>query len=178
MKHRLRSLALGVTCIGALLPSSARTAGTADLSALAWLAGSWGSDDGKTQTEEHWIAPKGGSMLGLHRDVRGDRTVSFEFLRIEAKPEGTVYIAMPQGGPATSFKLVERRGASSDRLPEPGGQKRAVFENLEHDFPQRVLYWLSEDGALHARIEGVQGGKTESEEWTWRPLPSPKPTRP
>ena len=47
------------------------------------------------------------------------------------------------------------------------GTKRVVFENRQHDFPQRILYWLDPGGALHARIEGPQGGKTVSEEWVW-----------
>ena len=46
--------------------------------------------------------------------------------------------------------------------------RRAVFENRQHDFPQRILYWLDASGAMHARIEGPQGGKTVSEEWVWR----------
>ena len=57
--------------------------------------------------------------------------------------------------PPTPFRLVE----SAD--------KRAVFENKEHDFPQRILYWIDAAGALHARIEGPQDGRTVSEEWVW-----------
>ena len=45
--------------------------------------------------------------------------------------------------------------------------RRAVFENKQHDFPQRILYWLDAKGALRARIEEPQGGKTASEEWVW-----------
>jgi hypothetical protein len=50
--------------------------------------------------------------------------------------------------------------------------RRVVFENRSHDFlPQRILYWLDAQGALHARIEGPQGGKTVSEEWVFRRKP-------
>lgn len=48
------------------------------------------------------------------------------------------------------------------------GDKRVVFENAEHDFPQRIIYWMSNDGALHAKIEGKIKGEAASEEWTWR----------
>lgn len=106
--------------------------------------------------EELWTAPKGGTMLALHRDVKEGRTVSFEYLRIESGPEGLVYQASPRGRPATPFRLKE------------AAAKRVVFENPEHDFPQRILYWLTEDGALHARIEGTLKGKPQSEEWSWR----------
>lgn len=45
--------------------------------------------------------------------------------------------------------------------------RRVVFENNEHDFPQRVLYWLDERSALHARIEGTQGDRELHDEWVW-----------
>jgi hypothetical protein len=94
-------------------------------------------------------------MLGLHRDVRGGKMVSFEYSRIEATPQGIVYFASPGGSASTPFGLVESQG------------KRAVFENAIHDYPQRIIYWIASDGALHARIEGTVEGKAASEEWTW-----------
>lgn len=126
-----------------------------DLSRLSWLAGVWtGTQDG-VEMEEVWLPPKGGALLGMHRDVRDGRMVSWEFFRIATTESGTFYFTSPRSAPPTLFRLVEMDG------------RRAVFENKEHDFPQRILYWLDEAGALHARIEGPQGGKTVSEEWTW-----------
>ena len=66
---------------------------------------------------------------------------------------------MPGGAPPTSFCAVEV------------GERRVVFENREHDFPQRILYWLTADGRLHARIEGPLDGKEAAMEWTWSRLP-------
>ena len=42
------------------------------------------------------------------------------------------------------------------------------FENPDHDFPQRVRYWLVADGRLRARVDGTVNGKSESEEYVWR----------
>jgi len=88
--------------------------------------------------------------------VKDGRMVSFEFLRIQATAEGVVYFASPRSRPPVPFALVE------------SGARRAVFENKQHDFPQRILYWLDAGGAMHARIEGPQAGKTVSEEWVWK----------
>lgn len=126
-----------------------------DLTGLAWMAGNWSGVQDRVEMEELWQTPKGNTMLGLHRDVASGRTVSFEFLRIEAKPDGISYWASPGGAPATQFRLIELKG------------KRVVFENAKHDFPQRVIYWLGDDGALHAKIEGTMNGKPAAEEWTW-----------
>jgi hypothetical protein len=133
-----------------------------DLQALAWMAGTWTGSDGGVQREEHWMAPRGGSMLGVHRDTQGGRTVSFEFLRIEAGADGIVYWASPQGRPATPFKLA---GGGAGGATDDGS---AVFENPHHDFPRRILYWRDGAGALCARTEGTLGGKPASEEWCWK----------
>jgi hypothetical protein len=122
---------------------------------LGWLAGTWEGTDSGVASEETWTVPRGGTLLGVHRDVRDGRTVSFEFLRIETTPAGLVYLASPQGKPATPFTLKEL------------GERKVVFENPNHDFPQRILYWIAEDGALHARIEGKMGEKAASQEWRW-----------
>lgn len=141
---------------GALLtPRSVAAASPEDLAAVAWMAGSWQGSAGGTDTEEVWLPPKGGVMLGMHRDVAQGRMVSFEFLRIEADAEGLVLLASPQGKAVTAFRLL-----SSTKT-------RVVFSNPIHDFPQRVIYWLGEDERLHARIEGSQGGKPASTEWAW-----------
>jgi hypothetical protein len=47
--------------------------------------------------------------------------------------------------------------------------RRVVFDNRAHDFPQRVIYWRDGE-ALHARVEGLVRGTLESEEWQWRAL--------
>ena len=138
-----------------LLAMTAASAG-ADPARLAWLEGHWTGERDGVAMEEHWTSPSGGALVGMHKDVKGKRMVSFEFLRIESTPaDGLVYLASPAGAPVTPFPMI----ALSDR--------RVVFENKDHDFPQRVLYWLDEGGALHARIEGVQGGKDLHEEWVW-----------
>lgn len=142
----------------ASLLTAAAPAHAAGLEDLRWLAGSWGRDTAGTREEEHWTAPRGGLMVGMHRDVTNGRAVSFEFLRIAATDSGIVYFAQPKGQPATPFKLKDL----SDR--------RVVFENQANDFPQRILYWMEGATVLHARIEGTWNGKTESADWRWRRL--------
>jgi hypothetical protein len=122
---------------------------------LAWLEGHWQGVSGGVSMEEQWTSVRGGALLGLHRDVAGERMLAFEFRRIQATPEGTFYFASPGSKPPVAFKLKEL------------GERRVVFENLQHDYPQRILYWLDATGALHARIEGPQAGKTAPQEWVW-----------
>jgi hypothetical protein len=133
----------------------AQAPAASDVQRLAWMEGRWsGTKDGIT-IEEHWTSPAGDALLGMNKTVKGGRMVEFESLRIAGTKDGIAYLASPQGAPATPFKLVEV------------GDNKVVFENKEHDFPQRILYWLDESGAMHARIEGPRGGKTVGMEWVW-----------
>jgi hypothetical protein len=156
----MRSLIAFVLLAAAGAPASPADppAPAADITSLSWMVGGWTVNEAGKSNEEHWLAARGGTMLGLHRDVKGGKTTGFEFLRIESRPEGLVYLASPQGKPATPFRAIE---VSGDRV---------VFENKEHDFPQRILYWRA-PGALHARIEGTIGGKAQSMEWRWTEAP-------
>jgi hypothetical protein len=129
------------------------------LASLVFLTGDWTGEQDGLAMEEVWIGPKAGTMLAMHRDVAGGKTVSFEFLRIDAGPDGVTYWASPRGKPPTPFRLVEVSTG------------RAVFENPDHAYPRRILYWRGDDGSLHARIEGTRDGKAASEEWTWRLAP-------
>lgn len=117
---------------------------TPSVSDLAWLAGCWASVGGETGSGEQWTIPAGGTMLGTSRTVREGRTVAFEFLRIrEREYGGIVYLASPSGGEATAFELVAV------------AEDHAVFENPDHDFPQRIVYDRQGDG-MTARIETIE----------------------
>jgi hypothetical protein len=150
-------LLITLAVVGLLFAQERRTQ-KPTLNDLAWIAGSWSGKDARgLEMEEHWTAPKGNSMLGIHRDVGKGRTLSFEFLRIEEQKDQIVYLSMPNGrSPATPFPLKEVSGT------------RVVFENPTHDFPQRIIYW-KDGNDLHARIEGTMNGKAGSQEWTWSP---------
>jgi len=127
-----------------------------DLKPFAWLVGSWAGKEGETQMEEHWTHACGGVMLGIHRDVSPSRRTFFEYLRIEKTPEGIVYWASPRGRTATPFRLTENE------------EGKAVFENPEHDYPQRIIYSRGPDGTLRARIEGTENGRFRASEWHWQ----------
>ena len=125
-------------------------------STMAWLAGHWSNGEGADRVEELWLEPRGGSMLGMHRDLRGGKFVFFEFLRIIEDSLGVAYVAQPKGRAPTRFGLIEQ------------GARKVVFENAAHDYPQRILYWTDEQGRLHARTEGTTAKGPRAEDWVWQ----------
>lgn len=94
-------------------------------------------------------------MVGMHRDLRGGKAKNFEFFRIEEREDGLWYLTQPRGQSATAFKAKEVSAS------------RVVFEKLDHDFPQRIIYWREKSGELRARIEGDVKGKLQGAQWTW-----------
>jgi hypothetical protein len=157
----IRTLILGIVLVGCLSLSAEDPAKKVTVNDLGWLAGSWSGTVNGITTEETWLAPKGGNMLGVNRTTGGKAT-AFEFMRIAEGKTGLAYFAQPSGKPSTEFPMKEFTG------------KKVVFENKEHDFPQRVIYQLTADGELHARIEGEINGKSRSMEWKWKPVSTTK----
>lgn len=116
------------------------------LNALSWLAGCWEGGSGIRKTFEQWMKPEGGTMIGMSRTVVGEKTREYEFIVIREQEDGIYYIASPSGQKGTSFRLM--------RVDD----HEAIFENPEHDFPQRISYRRVGDDSLHARIEGNSKG--------------------
>lgn len=115
---------------------------------VAWIGGDWQTAPGSKQIEERWTKVAGGTMMGVSRTVAGDKTVEFEFLRIEQRADGIYYVAQPKGRcPGTDFKLTKASATE------------AVFENPQHDFPKRIIYRKTADDSLTASIDGGEGTK-------------------
>lgn len=138
-------LALALAGCGASTQAPAAASST---DGLDWMSGYWlACEDG--ETAENWIGAGRGVLLGTNLSDGG-----YEFLRIAPNEAGVfVYYSMPGGrSPPTEFALVSNEN------------QRAVFENLAHDFPQRIIYERA-DNVMVARIEGVINGSAESMQW-------------
>jgi hypothetical protein len=133
------------------------TAG-ASLARLGWLAGNWRMEKGGRVTDEQWMAPAGGVMLGMARTVAKGKVLEFEFTQIREGPGGELfYVAQPARQKEAAFKLVAQTDTD------------VVFENKEHDFPQTIVYSLRPDGTLQAYVEGPRAdGTTRRIEYGYR----------
>ncbi len=112
---------------------------------LEWLSATWTNDHDGQWSEERWSNAKGKMMIGTGRSGSGDELQSFEYLRIMTEDDGSLtYVAAPGGGDATEFALAEAAANS------------AIFENAEHDFPQRISY-RREGDTLFVEISAIDG---------------------
>lgn len=144
-----------------LLATGAHAATPEDLD---WLAGCWAFEKNGKRTEEVWLVPAADQAIGLARTLKNGQTLTREFLRIEANPDGSLdYVSIPSGQAETRFRLTTQQARS------------AVFENLQHDFPTRIRYARSADDRLDAAIEGPANGKIKTIEYPFRRVSCPNP---
>jgi hypothetical protein len=140
----------------ALVSNGAVVAQPAGIQRVAWLQGCWEAVSPERTVEEQWMAPRGKSMVGVGRTVRGDTLVEYELVLIREQGDRLAYEAHPSGQPAAVF------------LSRAVSDSNVLFENLEHDFPQRVGYTRSGSDALLAWIEGTQQGQLRRIEFPYR----------
>jgi len=119
----------------------------ASIEDISWLSGCWEMSEGDFIVTELWMAPTGNIMIGLSQTVSNNKTSGYEFLKIEEKEDKLVYTAIPSGQTETSFYQVQM----NDTM--------AVFENMEHDFPQRIIYTLINKDSFNARVEANENGE-------------------
>ena len=147
--------------VAILLASAACPALTAQapvptaIDGLAWLAGCWSQTRPDGLIEEHWTKPAGGTMLGMGRTVRGGKTIEFEFLQIREVNGQLAYVARPSGQAEATFPVKTLTGTD------------VVFEDLAHDFPQRVIYRRTPGGGVNARVEGTRNGQTRGVDYAY-----------
>jgi hypothetical protein len=136
--------------------SAAAVPAGAEIDRLAWLSGCWTQPRANGLVEEHWMGPRGGSMLGMSRTMAGDKTVEYEFLRIAVVDGTLTYVAKPSGQAEAAFPV---------KSLEEGV---VVFENLSHDYPQRIIYRRNADASIAARIEGTVNGEARGRDFPYR----------
>jgi hypothetical protein len=127
------------------------------IESLRWLTGCWEMNSRGRVVSENWMKPAGKTMMGTSRTVMEGKTLEYEFVRLVQEGDGSInYIAKPSDQEEASFKLVSLEG------------KKVVFENLQHDFPQRVIYFLHTADSLIARIEGTLNGNERGRDFPYR----------
>jgi hypothetical protein len=133
---------------------------SAQIQRVAWLAGCWSISGGERTVDEQWMAPRVASMQGMSRTVRGDKLLAYEFVMLRERGELLEYEVSPSGQARTVFTSTTVTDSS------------VVFENLQHDFPQRVAYQRNGDRLL-AWIEGPRNGQMRRIEYPYERVACP-----
>ena len=127
-----------------------------DDSILQLFPGKWIMEVDKAEIYEEWIVSSETELIGKSFSVKGGEEFVSETLYLKKFGEQWAYVAVPEGQNITLFALVEYT------------PKKFVFENLEHDFPQKIIYEFHKDGKLTAAIEGNVDGENRRKEFSFR----------
>ncbi|MCL4812879.1 MAG: hypothetical protein KJ061_10360 [Vicinamibacteraceae bacterium] len=133
------------------------------IEAVAWLEGCWAFQRDDSSVEEHWMAPRGDNMVGTSRTVTSGALKAFELIVLRIRDGRLVYQAHPSGQPSTEF------------VATVAGDTEVVFENLQHDFPQRIGYRRLGADKVLAWIEGPRRGETRRVEFPYSRARCPGP---
>jgi hypothetical protein len=123
---------------------------------VRWLQGCWEAVSPQRTIEDQWMPPRGGSMVGVSRTVRGNTLVEYELIVLREQGDLLSYEAHPSGQPSAIF------------LSRAVGDSSVVFENPEHDFPQRIGYRRDGPDVLLAWIEGTENGQSRRVDFSYR----------
>ncbi len=140
----------------AVVSAAGPTTSAVGIARVAWLQGCWEAASPERTIEEHWMAPRGASMVGVGRTVRGADLVEYELVVIREQGDQLAYEAHPSGQPSAVF------------LSDTVSDAAVVFQNLQHDFPKRVGYERSGKDRLLAWIDGGPEGKRPRKEFAYR----------
>jgi hypothetical protein len=104
------------------------------------LVGTWEGPFGDARYREQWLPAGPSTYDGVAHVLENGRVIGEERMRLTRFADQWVFLASTGGSVVTSFVRVE------------AGDDMWVFENREHDFPQRIGYCVRAD-TLRAFID-------------------------
>jgi len=154
-----RGLPAILLVVGLASPSGAQSAHR--IASVAWLTGCLEMRRGSRVVEEQRMPERGGTMIGMGRSVGARGLDDYELTVIQQEGERLLYVAHPRRQPVATFVAI---AATADSV---------LFENPEHDYPQRVGYRRVGTDSVLAWIDGTSNGKQQRVECPYRRVPCP-----
>jgi hypothetical protein len=121
---------------------------TGPLAPLAWMRGCWEGKVNQRDFREEWLPTAGDMMIGVSQTTLRDKTVDFEYLRLESRPDGVFYIVAPSGKNEAAFRLAGQTTSGGDEV------FTFVSATPGAEYPQRIIYRHASEGWLYATVEG------------------------
>jgi len=121
-----------------------------------WLLGSWEFKSTDGNLYENWKKMNDSTLQGQSYFVKAKDTLHFETVTLQQKGEELTYLTTILGqnnDKPISFVLTETT------------DKQLIFENITHDYPQKIIYNHVSKDSLVAEISGLQSGRPASEKY-------------
>lgn len=128
---------------------------------LHGLNGLWKMDGKRGAIYEEWQVSGDNQLTGRSYKINNNDTLVLEHVVISLQGNAIFYTPVVRdqnNHQPVPFKLISYNN------------NKYVFENKEHDYPQRVIYELASANDLRARIEGSKGGKEMGSDFNYTRL--------
>jgi hypothetical protein len=153
MKTQLLSGSIILSSI--FLLSACSTTEETEVNSLKWMLGKWQSSTEEGILYEEWKKINDSTYSGHAYAITPEGDTTFSETAEITKINGAItYSVTVNEESTTDFALVDN-------------QDIAVFENVDHDFPQRIIYQKLAKDSLFARIEGTVDGEDQFEEYRY-----------
>jgi hypothetical protein len=131
---------------------------------LHWLAGCWERTRPTSRMVELWTPAVNNVMTGTSWSVTDSSQRELEQLRLFARGDTLIYEAHPSTQAMNEFKSTK---VSANEI---------VFEDPEHDFPQKITYRRVGADSLLAVTEGDRAGRAQPITFAFKKAPCGKLT--
>ena len=126
------------------------------LEKLSWLLGNWENQMPNGILVENWKRENDSTYNGESFFINKKDTIHYEYIQLIQNKEEVVYNATVEGQnneQAIPFILTSETNNTFS------------FENLKHDYPQKIEYKLKKNKSIVATISGKQNGKSSTESY-------------
>ncbi|MCW8804048.1 MAG: DUF6265 family protein [Ignavibacteriaceae bacterium] len=117
--------------------------------------GLWKMEIENAEIYEEWQLVNKNELIGTSYSLENGIKIINKNLWIKKFADQWAYIAMPGNQNITLFALIEH------------SPKKLLFENKEHDFPQRISYEFHKGGKMTAVVEGNVGLEIKRKEFSF-----------
>lgn len=121
------------------------------------LLGNWENKSEEGALIENWKKVNDSTFAATSYFIKNKDTLHFESITLQQKAEKLTYQSIVTG--QNNDKPVTFDFVVSD-------EKQLIFENLKHDYPQKIMYKQLSKESLIVEISGVQQGKPSVEKYT------------
>jgi hypothetical protein len=142
-----------VLCIASLLICGISFAQSVTISKSHWLIGKWENQTSRGKMIEDWSFINDSTLGANSYMITATDSTSLESVRLVKEDQAIYYIPTVKGQNndlPVKFKLTS---VSASEM---------VFENPDHDFPQKITYTLISENSLLAEISGIVNGQMRS----------------
>jgi hypothetical protein len=148
-------------------PPAAPAPAKATIDQVAWISGPWSGKLNDRAIEQHWMAPLGGSMVGMYRSIRDHKATLYELLAIETEGEGLA-LRIKHFAPGAGLVSQEAKDESANHTLVRVEDRKAVFEAVTPNGPVRVTFTSPDPATLTIVVERQRDGKPVSTDFNYK----------